>query len=45
MLPTDIFLIVFFLFQLKNMPNKELLQILICIIDTKLFETNDPKNN
>jgi len=38
-LPADIFLIVFLLFQLENVPHEELLQILVGVVDAKLFET------
>jgi hypothetical protein len=43
-LPADILLIVFLLFQLENVPNEELLQVLVGVVDAKLFETLfDPK--
>jgi hypothetical protein len=38
-LPADILLIVFLLFQLENVPNEELLQVLVGVVDAKLFET------
>lgn len=38
MLPVDTFVIVFFLFQLKDMLHEKLLQIFIGIVDAKLLE-------
>jgi hypothetical protein len=38
-LPFDVFVVVFFLFKFENMMNEELLEILIGIVDTQLFET------
>lgn len=39
MLPIYAFVIVFFLFQFEYMLNEELLEILVGIVDAKLFET------
>jgi hypothetical protein len=43
MLPVDTLTCVFLLFKLKNMPNKELLQVLIGIVDAQLFKTDKEK--
>ena len=39
MLPIDIFIVVFFLFEFENVMNEKLLKILVCIIDAQLFKT------
>ena len=38
-LPVDVLVVVFFLFEFENVMNEELLQILVRIIDAQLFET------
>lgn len=43
-LPADVLQVVLFLLQFENVPYKELLQVLVGKVDTKLFETTQKKN-